>query len=138
MKKKTFKKEERLCNRGLLDKLFRSGSSFFIYPYRVIFLLIAAPADTKASLSVQVVISVPKRNHKHAVDRNLLKRRMREAYRLNKETHFKQLPDHQRLLLSFHFVGKKVEAYTQVESGMMRVLAKLDSEINKLKHADPF
>ncbi len=73
----TFKKSERLSSKKDIQELFNNGSSFYLYPFKVITL----PADT--SKLHQVLFSVPKRLFKRAVDRNLLKRRMREAYRLN-------------------------------------------------------
>lgn len=78
MKKNTFSKEERLCGKRLIDSLFRNGSSFFIYPYRVLFMRV------DGSTGAQVLLSVSKRRFKHAVHRNLMKRRMRESYRLQK------------------------------------------------------
>lgn len=78
MERKTFSKEERLCSKRLVDDLFRNGSSFLIYPYRVVFVPVEGPP------TVQVLLSVSKRRFKHAVHRNLLKRRMRECYRLQK------------------------------------------------------
>ena len=79
----TFKKEERLCNKKLIDKLFHNGSSFLCYPYRVSWLAVAEVVE----FPVQVLIAVPKKRYKRAIDRNLLKRRIREAYRLNKQEH---------------------------------------------------
>lgn len=78
MKKNTFSKEERLCSKRLTDDLFRNGSSFFIYPYRVVF------KRVDGLPGAQVLLSVPKRRFPRAVHRNLLKRRMRESYRLQK------------------------------------------------------
>src|SRR3546814_12106779 len=69
---------ERLFSIRLIDSLFHSGSSFFIYPYRVVFLRV------DGSSTIQVLLSVAKRRFRHAVRRNLLKRRMRECYRLQK------------------------------------------------------
>ncbi|PWS29605.1 ribonuclease P protein component [Pedobacter yonginense] len=101
----TFRKEERLCSRKHLDLLFKNGSSFLLYPFRVSYLFIDETADVQA----QVVINVPKKRYKRAVDRNLLKRRIREAYRLNKQEKFySQLPAGKGLLLfSIQFVGKE-------------------------------
>src|SRR5271170_3084196 len=77
----TFKKEERLCNKKLIDGLFHSGSSFLCYPFKVSWLVVEEPRIYPA----QIVFSVSKKRFKRAVDRNLIKRRMREAYRLNKQ-----------------------------------------------------
>ena len=101
----TFRKEERLCSRKHLDLLFKNGSSFLLYPFRISYLFI----DEPASIPAQVVINVPKKRYKRAVDRNLLKRRIREAYRLNKQDHFyNQLPTERGLLLfSIQYVGKQ-------------------------------
>src|ERR1700761_6552929 len=77
----TFTKEERLCNKKLIDTLFHNGSSFLCYPFKVSWL----EADFAGTFPVQIVFAVPKRRFKRAVDRNLIKRHMREAYRLNKQ-----------------------------------------------------
>jgi len=101
----TFRKEERLCSRKHLDLLFKNGSSFLLYPFRISYLFI----DEPTSIPAQVVINVPKKRYKRAVDRNLLKRRIREAYRLNKQDLFyNQLPTERGLLLfSIQYVGKQ-------------------------------
>ena len=76
----SFTKEERLCRKKLIEQLFREGSSFNLYPLRFIFVKQSPPA----AIVPQVLISVSKRNFKKAVDRNRLKRQIREAYRQNK------------------------------------------------------
>ncbi|WP_421939140.1 ribonuclease P protein component [Pedobacter sp.] len=113
----TFRKEERLCSRKHLDLLFKNGSSFLLYPLRISYLFIDEPAEVKA----QVVINVPKKRYKRAVDRNLLKRRIREAYRLNKqESLYLQLPEHKgMLLLSIQFVGKDKYAFPFIEKKLL-------------------
>lgn len=71
-------KSERLRSLGALRRLFDEGRSGFVYPFRYTYL-----TEESTSPNVEVLFSVPKRNHKRANKRNLLKRRMREAYRLN-------------------------------------------------------
>lgn len=78
--KQTFTKEERLYEKKLMDQLFKNGKSFFVFPFKVFYL----PLDMTASYPAKVLVSVPKRNFKRAVDRNRIKRLMREAYRRNK------------------------------------------------------
>jgi ribonuclease P protein component len=124
---KTFNKEERLCSRKYLDLLFKNGSSFLLYPFRVSYLFI----DGQQAYPVQVVINVPKKRYKHAVDRNLLKRRIREAYRLQKQGGlYDHLPPSQGLLLlSLQFVGKQKYEFPFIEKKLSAVLKKLLSSI---------
>jgi ribonuclease P protein component len=125
---KTFIKEERLCSRRLLDLLFKNGSSFLLYPYRVSYLFI----EDKNETPVKVVINVSKKRFKRAVDRNLLKRRSREAYRLQKQEELYTPLDtrDQILLLSLQFIGKEIYEFSFLEKKMLAALRKLRSKIN--------
>ena len=78
----TFPKKEHLCLKRRFDALLAQGKSFFIYPFRVIYLL-AEPGDDGVPL--QAAISVRKKQFKHAVTRNLIKRRFRESWRRRKQ-----------------------------------------------------
>ena len=75
-----FPKEERLRSKKLIEQLFREGSSFNSYPLRFVALHVPEVSEPP----VQVLVSVSKRNFKKAVDRNRLKRQIKEAYRLSK------------------------------------------------------
>lgn len=114
--KKTFKKNERLCSskviNGLFDRKNSANEGVFAYPVRVV-------CKASEENSTQVLFSVPKRQFKHAVDRNLIRRRMKEAYRLNKELLAKPY------YISFIYVGKTIEAYPVIEKGMKNCLKKL-------------
>jgi ribonuclease P protein component len=125
---KTFIKEERLCSRKSLDLLFKNGSSFLLYPFRVSYLYVP---ETPV-VPVQVVINVPKKRYKRAVDRNLLKRRTREAYRLHKQDHLYQhlKPTDQLLLLSIQFIGKQKYEYAFMEKKMINVFRKLCANLS--------
>ncbi|MGV8878534.1 MAG: ribonuclease P protein component [Sphingobacteriaceae bacterium] len=116
----TLKKEERLCSKKLIDELFHNGSSFLCYPYKVTWLL--ADADHP----VQVLFSVPKKRYKRAVDRNLAKRRMREAYRLLKQDNlYAHLALPRQLLFSITYVGKEIGVYSFFEKKMLVALGQL-------------
>lgn len=77
MRKFTFKKEERLSSKKQIEELFTKGSYFYLHPFKVIYLASPVPPN-------QILISASARHFKRAVDRNKIKRRIREAYRLNK------------------------------------------------------
>ena len=78
-KKNALPKSQRLCSRLLIDRLFQPGGSksFAAYPLRLVICTVEGGEN-------QLLISVPKRNFRHAVDRNRVKRQVREAYRTNK------------------------------------------------------
>ncbi|MEJ7558896.1 MAG: ribonuclease P protein component [Pedobacter sp.] len=123
----TFTKEERLCSRKSIDLLFKNGSSFLLYPFRVSYLL----TETPSSFPVQVVINVSKKRYKRAVDRNLIKRRTREAYRLQKQAQLYNsiLHSDKLLLLSVQFIGKQIYDYSFFEKKLSGVFKKLLNNI---------
>lgn len=124
---KKFNKEERLCSKKSLDLLFKNGSSFLLYPFRITYLWVPTPQK----FPVQVVINVAKKRYKHAVDRNLIKRRTREAYRLQKEQYlYQQLPRQEKLLLlSIQYIGKEKYEYVFFEKRLTAAFKKLITQI---------
>ncbi|RVU02621.1 ribonuclease P protein component [Mucilaginibacter limnophilus] len=125
----TFKKEERLCNKKLIEQLYHNGSSFLCYPFKVSWVL----ADQPQSYPAQVVFSVSKKKFKRAVDRNLVKRRSREAYRLHKQQLlYDALSSSQiNILLSITYIGKEIEGYNMFEKRMIKLLNQLSAEVLK-------
>ena len=119
----SFKKEERLAGEKHIQELFEKGSSFHLYPFRVLSLL-NPESDHKIN---QVLISVSKRNFKRAVDRNLIKRRIREAYRLQKA----QISG-LSLLLAFVYTSKEIEPFQVIKDKLFLVLEKIKKlEVSK-------
>ena len=118
----TFPKEEHLCRKKLIEELFsKQGSSFGVYPLRIVW--VASPGPTAAP--PQVLISVSKRTFKRAVDRNRLKRLIREAYRLNKYRLVEQPGGHQVALLGIIFTGKEKSPLSLVEKKLISAILRL-------------
>ena len=100
----TLKKEERLCNKKLIDELFHNGSSFLCYPFKASWML----ADVAQPFQAQIIFSVSKKRFKRAVDRNRIKRINREVYRLNKQLYlYDQLAAaNKKIIVSLAYIGK--------------------------------
>lgn len=122
----TFKKEERLCSKKVIDQLFLNGNSFLVFPLKVVFLETQLPS----SFPVQAGFSVSKKIFKRAVHRNRIKRLMREAYRLHKHELYQQLEKRQ-LAVFFIFVGKELMDYPAIEKSMKKSLQRISISFSK-------
>ena len=114
-------KSERLHGDKLIKELFNEGSSFFLYPFKVIFLL---KKDLEGNTN-QVLISVSKKKIRKASARNFIKRRIKEAYRLNKH----QLSSN-GILVGFIFVGNPLMSFAEIEPRLKLAIAKLQNELD--------
>jgi len=114
----TFSKNERLHHKKIIEELFKNGSSNFLYPFLIKYL----PTERKDPEYHQVLISVPKKYFKKAVTRNLIKRRIREVYRTNKDFIY---PAEVKYDLAIIYTGKQVMTFTQVKSKLIKVLKRL-------------
>ncbi len=122
----TLKKEERLCNQKIIGEMFTSGESFLVYPLKVVFLKTEPPQ----SIPVQAAFTVSKRNFKRAVKRNLLKRRMREAFRLNKHSfHDGLVAKKLHISMMFVFVGKDLLEFSTIEKAMISAFKKVLAKV---------
>ncbi|HON18430.1 MAG TPA: ribonuclease P protein component [Salinivirgaceae bacterium] len=118
----TFKAFERLKSRKAIEQLLVKGMSFYFYPVRILYSI----EQAKRSEPLQVAFSVSKKKFKRAVDRNLLKRRMRESWRLNKENLRKALVENNRqadVLLIYS--SKSIEPYQLINEKILLVLNRL-------------
>lgn len=98
----TFKKSERITSQLVIDEIFEGGNTAMsVFPLRAIYML-SARTDEQSPL--RILVSVPKKRFKHAVDRNRLKRQIREAYRLNKHELW-QLAEDRGIVISIAFIS---------------------------------
>ncbi len=113
-------KSERLHAEKLIKELFNEGSSFFLYPFKVLFL---RKIDLSGQTN-QVLFSVSKKKIKKASGRNFIKRRLKEAYRLNKS-----ILTHEGILIGVIFVGKPEMSFAEIQPKMIQALTKLNQEL---------
>jgi ribonuclease P protein component len=123
-----FHRELRLKSRKQISGLFESGKTFNAFPVKGIWLTL----KKEETLPLQVAFTVPKRNFKRAVDRNLLKRRMREAFRLNK-THLEQhcLKENICSDIMFVYTSKTITDYKIIEKGIKTLLKEISGDVKK-------
>lgn len=123
----TLGKEERICSKKLIEKLFKGGrsKSMVAYPLRVVY---AQKADDEGeSVPAQMLVSVSKRHFKHAVDRNRVKRQVREAYRKHKHTVTQALEAKGggRLMMAFVWQDNALHDTAEVERKVQNLLTRI-------------
>jgi ribonuclease P protein component len=118
----SFSKSEHLCGEKRITQLYTDGEAFIAYPLRVVFLI--EPKTDEESLSV--LVSVPKKRFKRAVKRNILKRRIREAYRLNKQCIIEKINEkNKQIHIAFNYVSDDVLDFATIEKKMKLSLQKI-------------
>lgn len=115
----TFTKPERLSKEKIIKELFAKGSSFYLYPFKVVHI---PNADTSTEAQNQVLITVSSRQFKRAVDRNKIKRRIREAYRTQKEI---LKVRSEKGVFSFIYTAKEILPYADIKTKLFLVLEKI-------------
>ena len=120
-------KNERLHSKKSIKELFDKGSSFFIYPFKVLCL---SSNDEQAETN-QVLFSVSKRKIKKAVHRNYIKRRMKEAYRLNKAI---LLSSESNNRIAFVYVSSELEGFNTIQSKVQKILKRIAGSNNLPNH----
>lgn len=137
-----FTKKERVVSRKLTEQLFRNRHhSAVVYPIRIVYMTVEA---REGSSPVQVLVSVSKRHFKHAVDRNRVKRQIREAYRHNKHLMYDNMKvatdgtQSQQVVMAFIWLSDSLQSSDLVEKSVVKLLKttadRLYNEANTEEH----
>ena len=118
MAEATLCKSERICSFRLIEQMFggKESHSFSAYPVRMVFL----PVED----GNKILISVPKRHFKHAVDRNHIKRQVREAYRKNKT-----ILDGKSIAMAFIWMANNMLETSEVEKRVIGLMKKAAAKL---------
>ena len=123
----TFNKQEKLKSRKLLGEVFGNGKSFLCFPVKVSYKLVS-PLD----FPVKAGVGVSTRYFKHAVDRNRVKRLLRECYRLNKHPlHEYCKENNKQLAVFFLYVDKEILGFEPLQKSMQAAIGKLIARLDK-------
>ena len=124
----TFGKKEKLTSKILIEKVFKEGETFRCNKLAVKYLI----GNFDIPASYQVLISIPKKNIRTAVKRNLMKRRIREAYRLHKHEIINLLAIHNKnMLICIIFIPKFIVEYREIEKNIIQITEDIKSLLNR-------
>lgn len=123
---------ERLKREADIEALFRTGKAFSLFPLRVIWRLIPR---SDAPFAIQAGFSAPKKGFRQAVDRNRVKRLLREAWRLQKPALEAVIPAGQQLHVFLLFTDKVLPEWLIVQSSVGKAIARLQQALQNIIHA---
>ncbi len=122
--KLTLNKQERLKSRKLIDELFAMGSAIDAYPIKLIFKEITKEQSPHSPVLFGVTVS--KKKFKRAVDRNLIKRRLRESFRVNKASIYSSMIEKdKRICMMAIYISKEILDYQTIEPAMIKLQKQL-------------
>lgn len=124
----TLSKKERIVSQKLIETLFGGGNSqsMAAFPLRVVYM---RRIRLEQQPPVQMLVSVPKKRFKHAVDRNRVKRQIREAFRHHKEVLYAALPSDEQLLIAFLWLSDRHCATQEVEQRIEKLIKRLAEKL---------
>jgi len=127
----SYSKKDKLKSKILIDQLFVTGKSVSAYPLRLVFM----PATFNDDVMVKTGVSVSKRYFKLAVDRNRIKRLLRESYRLNKVAYFNNFTTQYAFMILY--IGKDKPTLMQIETQMNHLFEKFLKAVAEPKIEKP-
>lgn len=115
----SFPKQEKVNSLKIIEALYSKGNySVLVFPFKVSMVFVA-----EQQANCQALITVPKRNFKKAVDRNRIKRQIREIYRLNKHLLLNNIAlQSKQIAISIAYIGKTDLDYKQAENSLQKVI----------------
>lgn len=130
----TFTQAERLKSKLVIDKLFAGGNgSFAMFPLRTVFMKVPKDTDDRQDIGaapVSILISVPKKRFHHAVDRNRVKRLVRESYRTHKSLLWEPLADKDyTLAIAFICITDSLPEYKKVEKAVIKSMNRISASL---------
>lgn len=118
-----FPKQEKLCSKKAIEATFAAGKSLYCYPYKVFYL---GSKSSENEPFAQAMFVVPKKKFKRAVDRNAIRRKMREVYRLNKHLLEKWcIANGMQVKLIFMYIGTTSASFSSHEKAMQSIFSSL-------------
>lgn len=117
-----FSKTQRVFLKQDVAFLFGHGQTFLVFPYKIVL-----AEKEKSDFPLKILISVPKNKFKHAVDRNKIKRRTREAFRLNSKMIEKLFSSEKSYFAGMIYIHDKLLDYEIVEKSMQKILKKIET-----------
>lgn len=120
----SLKKSERLCNKKAFEQLFDNGITQFVYPIKAIY-------ECSPSLEATIILVAfgsSRKSFKNAVDRNKIKRLIKEAYRKNKHILI-PLIENSLLNIMFLYTAKEIVTYHKIERALIKILNEISSNL---------
>ena len=130
-----FSKKEKLKSKKAIEQLFQARQSIHVFPLRLIWRKLDFPLSQSPA---QFAVSVPKRAFAKAVQRNRIKRIIREVYRLNKIDFYAALPEEEgQYGCMFLYSGKREPTFAEIEKSLKKLIRILPKRLSLIHISEP-